>query len=393
MKHKTGNLRFAMLHGLYWASFCVLYSFLVPLYRSYGFSEITIGFLSTTTSLASMVIQPLWGMISDKKGSLKGIFIGTVLVSILVSYGTWLGRFGAAWMFPVVFLIAATYMAMGTVLDSWVMKMTNQGHPVRYNITRGVGSIAFATTSQVFGRVLDVTGMAIIPYVFTGLALLLVFLAAITQPPVHQASEPTKNPFSAMGEIVRNRRFMVLMVALLLSFAGNGAAIVFMPVRMAELGGTNLHVGTAMMVMALSEAPAMLLHHRIVKVIRNDRLLTISIFFFIVKVLLLGFATSPLLLILAQTFQFLSFGLYMPSVIHEINRMVPERQLTTALLVYASLTFGLGIMIGSSLGGILAETLSVQVMFLIMAVGPTLGLFIRMLSGVLCRKSRANALG
>ena len=49
--------------------------------------------------------------------------------------------------------------------------------------------------------------------------------------------------------------------------------------------------------------------------------------------------------------------------------------------------------IGSSLGGILAETLSVQVMFLIMAVGPTLGLFIRMLSGVLCRKSRANALG
>jgi predicted MFS family arabinose efflux permease len=284
-------------------------------------------------------------------------------------------------------------MAMGTVLDSWVMKMTNQGHPVRYNITRGVGSIAFATTSQVFGRVLDVTGMAIIPYVFTGLALLLVFLAAITQPPVHQASEPTKNPFSAMGEIVRNRRFMVLMVALLLSFAGNGAAIVFMPVRMAELGGTNLHVGTAMMVMALSEAPAMLLHHRIVKVIRNDRLLTISIFFFIVKVLLLGFATSPLLLILAQTFQFLSFGLYMPSVIQEINRMVPERQLTTALLVYASLTFGLGIMIGSSLGGILAETLSVQVMFLIMAVGPTLGLFIRMLSGVLCRKSRANALG
>lgn len=381
MVKKTGNVRFSILHGLYWASFCVLYSFLVPLYRSYGFSEITIGFLSMTGSFASMIIQPLWGLVSDKSGNLKGIFVGTVLFSILVSYGTWLGVFGAIWMFPVVFLIAATYMSMGTLLDSWVMKMSNQGHPVRYNITRGIGSIAFATTSQIFGRVLDVAGMAIMPYVFTALALLLAGVAVTTPVPTHQAETPTRNPFSAMGEIVHNQRFMILIAALLLAFIGNGAAIVFMPVRMAELGGTNLHVGTAMMVMALIESPAMLLHHHIVRFIRNDRLLTISLFFFIVKIVALALAPNPALLILAQVFQFLSFGLYMPSVIYEINRMVPERQLTTALLVYASFTFGLGKMIGSSLGGILAERFSVQMMLLVMAAGPVAGLVLRMLSG------------
>lgn len=378
MTRTSGNVRFSFLHGLYWASFCVLYSFLVPLYRSYGFSEITIGFLSTTGSLASMVIQPLWGMLSDKLGSLKGIFIGTVLVSIPVAYGTWLGSFGATWMFPVVFLIASTYMSMGTLLDSWVMKMSNQGHPVKYNITRGIGSIAFATTSQIFGRVLDIAGMGIIPYVFSVLALLLVGVAATTNAPVHQVGAPLRNPFSAIGDILRNRRFLVLVSSLLLAFVGNGAAIVFMPVRMEEIGGTNLHVGTALMVMALSEAPAMLLHHRMVRFVRNDRLLTLSMFFFILKIAFLALAPSPLLMILAQTLQFLSFGLYMPSVIYEINRMVPEHQLTTALLVYASVTFGLGIMIGSSLGGILADRLGVRIMLLIMSGGPLLGLLLRL---------------
>lgn len=378
----SGNVRFSLLHGLYWASFCVLYSFLVPLYRSYGFSEITIGFLSMTGSLASMIIQPLWGLLSDKLGSIKGIFIGTVLVSILVSYGTWLGRFGSVWMFPVIFLIASTYMSMGTMLDSWVMKMTNQGHPVRYNITRGIGSLAFALTSQIFGQVLDVTGLSIIPYVFTGMALLMVGLAATTTAPVHQTVAAVRNPFSAIGVMFGNRRFMVLMGSLLLCFVGNGAAIVFMPVRMAELGGTNLHVGTALMVMALSETPAMLLHHRLVRFIRNDRLLTISLFFFIVKITVLALALNPTMLILAQMFQFLSFGLYMPSVVHEINSMVSEQQLTTALLVYASLTFGLGIMIGSSLGGIFADRFGVQAMLLMMAAGPTLGLVLRLLSGI-----------
>ena len=103
---------------------------------------------------------------------------------------------------------------------------------------------------------------------------------------------------------------------------------------------------------------------------------------FIVKITVLALALSPTMLILAQMFQFLSFGLYMPSVVHEINSMVSEQQLTTALLVYASLTFGLGIMIGSSLGGIFADRFGVQAMLLMMAAGPTIGLVLRLLSGI-----------
>lgn len=383
-------MRFSLLHGFYWSSFCILYSFLVPLYRHYGFNEVTIGFLSMTGSLASMVIQPLWGLVCDRTGRIKGIFTSMVLFSILASYGLWLGRISAGLMFPVIFLLASTFMSMGTVLDSWVMKMGNEGHRVRYSITRGIGSLAFAATSFGFGRLLDAVGMSIIPMAFTFMALLLAGTAALTRAPVHinhdiltdkATNRPAEHPLSAFSDLAKNRRFMLLLISMMLVFIGTGASIVFMPVRVAELGGANAAVGTAMTVMALSEAAAMLLHHRLAKRFRNELLLAGSLFFFIVKIVVLAMAPSVTLLIVAQVFQFFSFGLYMPSVMHHLNHIVGERQLTTAMLLLASGSSGLGMMVGSSAGGIMASMLGVQSMLLILACVTACGFLLHLVSG------------
>lgn len=382
-------MRFSLLHGFYWSSFCILYSFLVPLYRHYGFNEVTIGFLSMTGSLASMVIQPLWGLVCDRTGRIKGIFTTMVLLSVLVSYGLWLGRISAGLMFPVIFLLASTFMSMGTVLDSWVMKMGNEGHRVRYSITRGIGSLAFAATSFGFGRLLDAVGMSIIPMAFTFMALLLAGTAALTRAPVHinhdiltgkTTKRPAEHPFFAFSDLAKNPRFMMLLISMMLVFIGTGASIVFMPVRVAELGGANAAVGTAMTVMALSEAAAMLLHHRLAKRFRNELLLAGSLFFFIVKIVVLAMAPSVTLLIVAQVFQFFSFGLYMPSVMHHLNHIVGERQLTTAMLLLASGSSGLGMMVGSSAGGIMASMLGVQSMLLILAGVTACGFLLHLVS-------------
>ncbi len=389
MHRPANNLRFSLLHGLYWSSFCILYSFLVPLYRHYGFNDVTIGFLSMTGSLASMVVQPLWGLVCDRTGRIKGIFTAMVLLSVFVSYGLWLGRISAGWMFPIVFLLASTFVSMGTVLDSWVMKMGNEGHSVRFSITRGIGSLAFAATSFGFGHLLDAAGMTIIPLAFTFMALLLAGTAALTRAPVHINQRllaedtmpgPVKHPLAAFSDLAKNRRFVMLLFSMMLVFIGTGASIVFMPVRMAELGGTNVAVGTAMTVMALSEAAAMLSHHRLAKRFRNELLLAVSLFFFIVKILVLAFAPSVALLIASQVFQFFSFGLYMPSVMHHLNHIVGERQLTTAMLLFASGSFGLGMMIGSSTGGILSSMLGVQSMLLILACVTACGFLLHLVS-------------
>lgn len=401
------SLRFALLHGLYWSAFCVIYSFLVPLYRHYGFSEVTIGLLSMTGSLASMVIQPLWGLISDKSGSIKGIFIVVVLFSAIIGYGLWLGRFGAAFMYPVAFLIAGTFMSMGAILDSWIIKMSNQGYPVRYSTTRGIGAITFALTSLLFGRMLDATGLYVIPLVFTVMAVLLAVTAAFAELPLRfgqsrtvenynpnslgvthltgqlaPESEVKSNALETITELVKNKRYVFLVISLMLVFTGNGAAIVFMPVRIAELGGTTADVGFAMMVMALSEAPAMLSHHKIVARIKNEAVLIISLLFFILRIAALGLMPTVTLIIVSQVLSFFSFGLYMPSVIQHLNRIVKAQHLTTALLLFSSGSFGIGMMIGSSVGGVLAEQVGVSYMLLILSLVSSSGFFLHLFTSI-----------
>jgi len=122
-----------------------------------------------------------------------------------------------------------------------------------------------------------------------------------------------------------------------------------------------------MTVMALSEFPAMLLHRRFVRHVRNETLLMASLFFFVVKGVATAFAPSVTFLILCQVLQFVSFGLYLPSAVQHINHLVDEKSLVTAMLLFASATYGVGMMFGSMAGGLIAEAYGVQVMMLLLS--------------------------
>jgi len=368
MTRTASNLRFSVLQGFYWSAFCVLYTFLVPLYRQYGYSEITIGTLSMLTSLASVLIQPLWGMACDRSGRLRGILILNVTAAVPLAFGLLLGRDAPVRMGVIVFLLSATYLSMGPVIDSWTMKLVNQGHGIRYSLTRGIGSLVYAVTAAGFGRLLDAAGMGVIPFVFALQAALIVLIAIVTRSPAREAHHDIKSsPFAAISALMGNRKFVMFLISLILLYAGNGAIMVFMPVRMEALGGTNATLGIAMTVMALCEVPAMLLHHRFVRHIRNDTLLTASLFFFVVKGVATALAPSATVLILVQTLQFVSFGLYLPSAVQYINRLVDEKSLVTALLLFSSATYGLGMMIGGMAGGLLADAFGVQAMMLMLS--------------------------
>mgnify|MGYP001806944700 FL=1 len=70
---------------------------------------------------------------------------------------------------------------------------------------------------------------------------------------------------------------------------------------------------------------------------------------------------------LVQVLQFASFGLFLPSAIHHINHLVDEKSLVTALMMFPSATYGVGMMLGGLAGGFLAEALGVQAMMLVLS--------------------------
>jgi PPP family 3-phenylpropionic acid transporter len=359
-----------------------MYTFLVPLYRHYGYSEVTIGILSMGASLASVLIQPLWGVLCDRTGKVRAVFLGSVLVSIPFACGLWLGERSVVLVGIAVFLHAATFQSMGPVLDSWTMKMVNQGHDVRYSPTRAIGSLAYAAVAVLFGRLLDAAGVTIIPPAFALLAVAVVLMAVVTSGPAREAHHGEKGkPFAAFASLMRTPGFALLLVSLTLLYTGVGAVMVFMPLRMEALGGTNVTLGIAMTLMALCEVPAMLLHRRIVRVVRNEIVLAAAMVFFVVKGVAIALAPSAVLLILAQTFQFSSFGLYLPSVVKHINQMVDAKGLVTALMLFPSVTYGAGMMVGSLAGGLVTAAIGVQAMMLVFSGVALCGCLLFLLTG------------
>jgi MFS family permease len=104
-------------------------------------------------------------------------------------------------------------------------------------------------------------------------------------------------------------------------------------------------------------------------------------FFFILKGVATALAPSTTILILVQVLQFASFGLYLPSIVQHINRMVDEKSLVTALLLFSSATYGLGMMVGGLVGGFLADAVGVQAMMLLLSIVTMSGFVMFMLTG------------
>ena len=68
------KLRYGMLIGTFWPSMCASY-LLVILLQERGMSNTVIGAVIAVNSIISIVVQPVWGALCDRVGSVKKIFL------------------------------------------------------------------------------------------------------------------------------------------------------------------------------------------------------------------------------------------------------------------------------------------------------------------------------
>lgn len=367
MGQKNLNIRLCILQGVFWSSFCVLFSFLVPLLKSWGYNNFVIGTLTMLMAFSSTIAQPLWGTFCDKKGHIKLLFVFLMSISCLLAITLPLGARSVILCAIAIILLSATAQSMPALIDSWAVRLINDGEKVNYAFTRGFGSLFFAFIAMGFGRLLDKYGMRIIIPAFLALASIAILVAITTKSPsptkLHLLEVETKGSFHTL---LKNKEYLVFIISVLLVYIGNGATMVFYPVLISSLGGGNSELGTGLFIMALSEVPTMLLFVFISRRVSNIRSLMFSMFFFGVKGILLALSPNVTWAIIAQVFQALSFGLFLPSAVNYINKIVEEKVVVSAQLVFSSAAFGIGAIIGNFSGGVLSELFGVKVMMLIL---------------------------
>jgi PPP family 3-phenylpropionic acid transporter len=172
---------------------------------------------------------------------------------------------------------------------------------------------------------------------------------------------------------------VIMMLGLALVFSGDSATNSFRYTILTSLGGSISVFSTLTAYKGLMEIPIMFLYPQLRK-IGSGKLLTISVFFFLIKLILTRLASSVNLLYVALLFQSLSFGLYTPAIVHFIGQHVqPEHAASAQSLGSGMNTFGA--FSATILTGYILSSRSVQyslnVLLIIEIVGFSLYIFSR----------------
>ncbi len=397
----TETWQFAALMVFFWASVVTLEGFLVPYLTSIGFGSTAAGMVMSSIFLANLVSAPLWGAVCDAGDRHRTVMaialIGSTASVLLI-------QLAAPRFLPVILLgiaYSATANSMPGVLDSWIMRRRRVEPRIEYGIARGFGSAGFALGGIVIGQLSDLyTPAVLFPAYATFAAVAIVFVLRMPrggnpsrgqslttgsgtadaefrgkeQPidpyvDVHAEADrpvaPAKQTLSMdiIRAILGSTPYLIFLVVSLVIFVQLRAAITFLPLLVYETGGSNIHVGLAQSVSAGSEVPFMFATAFLLRKLPPRALILFGMTVFIVRIGLMGWIESPQLLVAMQMLHGLSFGIFMPVSIHYIDRIAPRRYATVFQTLAPSFYFGVGSVVGSSLGGVFVEQFGLVAMY------------------------------
>lgn len=177
-------------------------------------------------------------------------------------------------------------------------------------------------------------------------------------------------------ESVRNRRFALLVIATALAWTSYGPYGTFYTIHLASLGLSRAFAGAAWALAATSELVIMLLWPRMCQWAGPRTWLFFALAAHPFRWMLSSLAQDPWLLLAIQLTHAFTFGVFYLAAVLEVERMAPEGLRATAQGVFASVTFGIGGVVGNTLGGLLYEPIGMTALYVGSAVVSGSGLLV-----------------
>jgi PPP family 3-phenylpropionic acid transporter len=380
-----------MLQSFFWCAVCFNSGFFALFLDSKGYQDYQIGVLFSIGSLSLMLGQFFWGAFCYKRPWLSHkhilLYCFTIVIGLNFVY-----PFASQHILLLILLFAIYTFTMGSMssmIDAWTLFRKLDSPYIHYGLTRGIASAMYAITAIVFGYVFRTTGievMFLFSSIFIGAAML--FIAIIDRGRLEESHVVTQNAgFGAVKTLMINKKFMILLISVFFIFTAFIVNGNFYGPLILELGGTTSEFGIGMFIMAFSEMPLMLMSGWLLKKFSARIWLVISFFFFTVKSFLLAYSNTLSLAVLAQLAQAFSYGIFLPAVMVYLTQIVKKSEVTVALMVIASISFGLGGFLGNLLSGFISEHFGLIGMLRLIAILPVLGLLLFWVSLIYPRHS------
>lgn len=387
-KRQSATASYAVVQGMYWMSFCIIFSFSSVYLLDRGFSNTGIGLLIGVSGTLSAILQPLVGEFADKsrKVSLRGLIMAVAGLMLLCAAGLILSPSSPLLTLLLYGILVVFLQVLTPLVYSLGMSCVNRGISLDFGLARGIGSLGFAGISYVAGLLVAAAGARIIPLLI--LALYGGLLAAVLRfgygEQNHEAeARKEENGSSAKGKdlgfFTRYHRFFLVLAGGTLSFTSHNMINNFLFQIMTSKGGGSEAMGMAMALAAVCELPTMFFFGWMVKRVSSGTWLKISGLFFFLKSFATCLAPGITGMYLIQGLQMFGFALFVVASVYYVNEIMEERDRVKGQACM-TMTNTLGGVLGSVLGGTLIDGFGIGVMLAAAAGAAAMGMGIMWMS-------------
>jgi PPP family 3-phenylpropionic acid transporter len=335
-----------------------LIPYLVIYYQELGLSGSQIGLLTGIPTLMSLLSTPVWGGLADatnKKRLLLGIaiLVSMTMVGVLSLTTTFL------WMVLVVSLYAFNSAPIIPMMDSTVMEMLGE-HKDQYGKLRLWGAVGWGLSAPLVGWLIQQNGLQ---WSFWGylIQMAVVFVVVMNLPVAHASlgGRYWQGLRSLLGDI----RWPLFLLVVFVSGIGSAVLSNYLFLRMNDLGASTTLMGLALSVATLSELPVFFYSGALMKRWGARPLLLVSLFFYVLRALLISILPAAWMILPVQLLHGLTFSLTWAAGVSYARQIAPEGLGATAQGLFSGTFFGLGGSVGALLGGVLYQVVGSALLF------------------------------
>ena len=318
-------------------------------------SDITdraIGILISVSCLAAVFIQQVAGRAVDQGKLGRKIFL-ICMAAIEIVVGLVVAFCPSGIVKAVFFgLLLCITMVIQPILNSFPFLYEERGLVVNYGVARGFGSLCFSGCSIFLGFMALQAGLRVIPLAYVALGAL--FLAVMCFMPnlTREGASDADDFREKRKSFPRIPAFFWMLAGLSLVMLCHNMTMTYFIHVIERAGGDSSHLGIANGIAAVVEIPVLFLYTKVKGNRPSGMFLTISGIAFLTKAVLFVFAHNIWMIYGTQCLQCLAYGLMAASRVYYVDEVVGKEYESTGQ-AYISATETLGIVLGSTIGGLI----------------------------------------
>ncbi|GEM_PF-230251 len=265
----------------------------VPYLTGIGYSPVERGILISSIAIVTILVQLIFGYLSDKFKTVKKLFIIILVIFAGATYILYTTESRQFILHLILIALCGGFCNLGMgVGDNWVLETNDYMRDI-FSVIRAFGSLGWAIGGVLVGYIINSFG-------YEGLSVTVLFLSIVTLGGSMLLADASKSfDKGAKGitkddiiELFKNKTYILVIVVLFLLSCIQMFNNYTLIDKIISLGGTNKEVGITATIKGLAEIPMFFAGPILLRKYKAKSLLVVSTLAYTVQFILFGFATS-----------------------------------------------------------------------------------------------------